>query len=99
MADDRARPRVSVRSINCSSCGATVAVRTFGHAVNVVCQSCGSILDARDPGVTILQQFKEAMRFEPGIPLGTRGTVAGIKYEVVGFQVREITADGRPYRW
>lgn len=98
MADDRARA-VSVRSINCPSCGAVVEVRTFGHAVNVVCQSCGSILDARDAGVSILQQFKEALRFEPLIPLGTRGKLYGIDYEVVGFQVREIIVDGTSYRW
>src|SRR5262249_41150076 len=68
-------------------------------AVSVVCQSCGSVLDAQDPGVRILQQFNEAMRVQPGIPLGTRGKILGIEYEVVGFQVREIKVDGTAYRW
>src|SRR6185295_4120566 len=77
MADAQGRPAVSVRSVNCPNCGAATAVRTFGHAVNVVCQSCGSILDAKDPGVTILQEYKKAVRYEPLIPLGTRGTLPG----------------------
>src|SRR5262249_62170888 len=71
----------------------------FGHAVNVACPSCGSILDARDAGVAILQQFAKAVRFDPLIPLGPRGTIAGASYEVVGFQVRGIDVDGTEYRW
>jgi ribosomal protein S27E len=99
VADAQRRPPVSVRSVNCPNCGAATAVRTFGHAVNVVCQSCGSILDAANPGVTILQKFTEAVREEPLIPLGTRGKLLGIDCEVVGFQVRQITVDGVAYRW
>jgi ribosomal protein S27E len=90
---------VSVRSVNCPNCGAATAIRTFGHAVNVVCQSCGSILDAANPGVTILQRFTEAVREEPLIPLGTRGKLLDIECEVVGFQVRQIVVDDVAYRW
>jgi ribosomal protein S27E len=93
------RPPVSVRSVNCPNCGAATAVRTFGHAVNVVCQSCRSILDATNPGVTILQRYTEAMKEEPLIPLGTRGKLLETEYEVVGFQVRQIVVDGVSYQW
>jgi hypothetical protein len=100
MADPAgARPAVAIRSINCPSCGAVVAVRLFGHAVNVVCQSCHTLLDARNEGVAILQRYTDAVRFQPGIPLGSRGTLRGTKYEVVGFQVRQVTVDGDDYRW
>ena len=99
MAEAQGRRPVSVRSINCPNCGAATAVRTFGHAVNVVCQSCGSILDATNPGVTILQRYTEAIREEPLIPLGTRGKLFDIECEVVGFQVRQITVDDVAYRW
>jgi ribosomal protein S27E len=95
------RPAVSVRSVNCPNCGAATTVRTFGHAVNVVCMSCRSILDAKDAGVTILQKYRDAVPQEPLIPLGTRGTLPGetIQREVVGFQVREIVVDGTAYQW
>jgi ribosomal protein S27E len=109
MTDGQGRPAVSVRSVNCPNCGAATAVRTFGHAVNVVCQSCQSILDAKDPGVAILQQYKEAVRYEPLIPLGTRGKILrttsasgperDADHEVVGFQVRQIVVDGVAYQW
>src|SRR5262249_16504232 len=103
MADAAARRTVSVRSVNCPNCGAATAVRTFGHAVNVVCQSRLSILDAKDPGVAIIQAYKTAMRYEPAIPLGSRGKLRvgakDILYEVVGFQVRQIMVDDTAYQW
>lgn len=109
MADGQGRPAVRVRSVNCPNCGAATAVRTFGHAVNVVCQSCQAILDAKDPGVAILQQYKEAVRYEPLVPLGARGKILkatsasgarrDVDYEVVGLQVRQIAVDGVAYQW
>jgi ribosomal protein S27E len=99
VAEEQRRRTVNVRSVNCPNCGAATAVRTFGHAVNVVCQSCHSILDAANPGVTILQQYTDALREEPLVPLGTRGTLLDIECEVVGFQVRQIVVDDVEYRW
>ncbi len=93
------RPPVPVRSLSCPACGAVTAVRLFGHAVNVVCQSCHTLLDAKDPGVSILQQYKDAIRYDPLIPLGTRGKLGDVVYEVVGFQVRQIEIDGVRYQW
>ena len=64
LVDDAGRHEAAGASqralVNCPNCGAATAVRTFGHAVNVVCQSCRSILDAANPGVTILQKYTEA---------------------------------------
>src|SRR5215831_8467483 len=94
-----ATPVVRARSLSCPSCGATVAVRSFGHAINVVCQSCRTLLDANDAGVKILQQFKDAVKFEPLIPLGTRGKIGNVPLEVIGFQIRQIEVDGTKYRW
>lgn len=88
-----------IRSLSCPNCGATVTIRSFGHAVNVVCGSCRSILDAQNPTVQVLQQFQAAMRYEPLIPLGTRGKLRGVVYEAVGFQRRSLEADGLTYTW
>jgi hypothetical protein len=92
-------PTVSVRSLSCSNCGATVIIRSFGQAVTVVCGSCHSILDAQDPKVQVLQRFQAAMKFTPLIPLGTRGKLRGTAYEVIGFQRRQIGSDGEIYAW
>jgi len=88
-----------VRSLNCPSCGATLTVRSFSHAVTIVCDSCHSILDAQDPRLQVLQKFEAATRDAPLIPLGARGAIRGTQFEVIGFQRRTIQVDGTPYSW
>src|ERR1700740_2327757 len=77
------------KALNCPKCGAAIALRSFGQAETVVCGSCHSILDAKNPNLAILQQFEAATSFsKPLIPLGTRGKLRGTDYEVIGFQRR-----------
>ena len=78
----------NVKSLNCPNCGGTVQVRGMGRALNVVCIQCLSVLDATTPSLRVLQQFQAAERYQPLIPLGTRGKMRGDPYEVIGFQVR-----------
>lgn len=92
-------PAVAVRSVTCPGCGGAVTIRSFGKAVNVVCGNCHSVLDAQDPQIKILQTFKDAIREDPLIPLGSRGKIRGVVYEVIGFQHRQIEADGQIYGW
>jgi hypothetical protein len=89
----------AVSSLSCSQCGAAIELRTLDQAQSVVCSSCGSILDARDPNLHLIQAFQARQKFTPQIPLGTRGTLKGEKWEAVGYQVRRITVDGTSYYW
>ncbi|MFL5582214.1 MAG: DUF4178 domain-containing protein [Gemmatimonadaceae bacterium] len=89
-----------LRALDCPQCGGPVTVRTFGHALNVTCPQCGSVLDATDPRVRVLQQSANRSReVTPKIPLGTRGAWRGHLWEVVGFQQRAITVEGTRYAW
>jgi hypothetical protein len=89
-----------VRSLNCPGCGASLTVRSFGHAVTVVCASCHSILDAQDPRLKVLEKFQAAEGEDPPrIPLGSRGVIRGTAYEVIGFERRTIRVEGIPYSW
>ena len=89
-----------VRSLNCPGCGASLTVRSFGNAITIVCASCHSVLDARDPKLKILQQFHASTSEDPPlIPLGARGSIRGVAYEVIGFQRRTIQVEGIPYSW
>jgi hypothetical protein len=89
-----------VKALNCPGCGAALTLRSFDNAVTIVCDSCHSILDAKDPNLQILQKFKVATgEHRPLIPLGTRGKIRGTDYEVIGFERRTIHVDGIPYSW
>lgn len=85
-----ATPKVvpKLAGLNCPNCGASVQLRTFGQAITVICPNCQSVLDAQDPNVAILQKAQSAKKVEPLIPLGSRGTFEGVKFEAIGFQVR-----------
>jgi len=93
-------PKPQAKALNCPKCGAAITLRCFGQAETVVCASCGSILDAKDPNLAILQQFEKlTSTVKPFIPLGTRGKLRGTDYEVIGFQRRHSTVEGISYYW
>ena len=66
-----------VKAINCPNCGAGVELRGMGQSVSAVCVQCLSIIDTKDPNLTILQTFESRQRIRPLIPLGTRGKLRG----------------------
>jgi len=88
-----------VKTLGCPNCGGSVTIRAAGVALNVVCESCGSVLDAASPGLDILQKFEEHRRIEPDIPLGSVGRFKGADYTALGFQIRTITVEGLDYSW
>ncbi len=89
-----------VKALNCPSCGASLTLRSFGNAVSLVCANCHSVLDAKDPALKVLQKFKAVEGEDsPLIPLGSRGSLQGTDYEVIGFQRRTIEVEGIHYSW
>jgi hypothetical protein len=93
-------PKPQAKGLNCPKCGAAITLRSFGQAITVVCGSCHSILDAKDPNLAILQQFEAITSVaKPLIPLGARGKLRGTDYEITGFQRRSAKVDGITYYW
>lgn len=99
MADETAPlqtpPAPAAKSVSCPSCGGTVTLRAAGYTVNVACEYCSSILDVTDPTVKLITQYNEAAA-ELDIPLGTRGTLRGVEWEVIGYLQR---SEGGSYPW
>jgi len=90
---------VRASALSCPSCGASITLHAEGWAVTVACVTCGSVLDALDPNLRILQRHAERITFTPKIPLGTRGTIGGVPYEAIGCQRVTITVEGVDYSW
>lgn len=78
----------TVRALTCPNCGGTIALRAAGTTVSLICEHCGSTLDATGPDLKILLAANEAMH-RPLIPLGTRGVLKGVTWEVVGYLERD----------
>ncbi len=95
----RAASVATAKSLICSNCGGTVALRGAAQATNAVCSSCLTILDATTPSLRILQQYASKLRYEPLIPLGSRGKFDNVNYEAIGFQVRRINVESESFFW
>jgi hypothetical protein len=55
--------------------------------VAVACQHCGSTLDVSRPDVALISRYNEAVA-PLTLPLGKRGTLNGVEWEVIGYLER-----------
>src|SRR5947208_1424234 len=88
-----------IKPLVCPNCGGTVNLQGSRLAVNAVCPSCATILDATTPTLKIIQKYKAKERFQPLIPFGARGRLHDVVWQMIGFQVRQISVEGVDYRW
>ena len=73
-------------AVDCPYCGTAVSLRAAGLTLSVACPRCGSGFANTDPRRRILWSTPGERRVQPRIPLGARGTLFGVCYEVIGFQ-------------
>lgn len=82
---------------DCPSCGGSVSIRALGQTVSVACRSCGSVIDATNENYQVISTASKNLKVEPLIPIGQRGKLHGVLWEVIGFMQR---CDGtRTYTW
>jgi Domain of unknown function (DUF4178) len=82
-----------VRAVTCPGCGGSVDVRAAGFSVTLVCQYCGSVLDVANPDVALIEKHNRAAA-QLAMPLGSRGSVRGTEFQVVGWMRRSIEGEG-----
>ncbi|MCX6546312.1 MAG: DUF4178 domain-containing protein [Acidobacteria bacterium] len=88
-----------VRALQCPKCAGRLEVRGLGQTTTIACGSCGSVVDISSDDLRVISTFNATLTRHPVIPLGTRGTLRGDPYEVIGFMCRAITVDGTDYEW
>lgn len=82
-----------LRVLACPHCGGSVSVRAAGISVSAVCGSCGSTIDVATPELRVIADAQARTR-TPTIAIGTRATLVGTEWEVIGFQERRAPAEG-----
>lgn len=87
-----------VRAFTCPNCGSTVTLLASGFSLVATCSSCRSIIDVNHPELKILSTYTANRKVEPWIPLGTKGTLFGTKFQVVGFMVRTDASGTYPWQ-
>jgi hypothetical protein len=87
--DGEVKPQEGGQALNCPQCGAVVTLRAAGQTQSAVCGSCGTLIDTANPIWRVLQQAQEKLQqFQPLIPIGARGELEGVTWEVIGLQRR-----------
>ena len=88
----------AVKKLDCPGCGASLPVRAPGLAARVVCAYCGAANDL-DAGAVTHSEAGVKPAYDPLIPLGTRGKLRGVEWQVIGAMVRSVRVDGVRYPW
>lgn len=94
-----ASPMVQSAALHCPNCGGSIQLRGFAHTLTAVCSFCGAQLDTSTPLFKILQTSQDWHLAKLPLPLGSRGKLDGVEWEVIGFQTRFIVVDGSTYKW
>lgn len=92
----------AVRSLQCPTCRAPLQLRDPGSVARVVCGYCGSELGASEHGGGIALAVLEAHNnppFKPTVPLGSIGTIRGMKWQTIGSMIRFVRSEGVDYPW
>ncbi len=96
---DETGKTLSGKSLSCPNCGVALEVKLDGSK-SVACGSCASLVDLTRSEDGKPAFTKQSQRFVSPIPLGTEGTVEGIKWQAVGFARRSgVDNDGERFSW
>jgi len=90
-------PAGTSKVIRCPTCGASITLRALGQSVMAACPACHTHLDVSQPEIRVIRKYQETTA-HLHVPLGTRGTIQGQKYEVIGaLQRSEDSYDWQEY--
>jgi len=95
-AEPPARAPGRPRTFACPNCGGPVTLRAVGQSITATCSQCSSLIDVANENLSVIRAAKSAMQ-QAEIPIGARGRLNGIDWEVVGYMRR---SDGPgDFRW
>lgn len=90
-------PRGKAKALDCPQCGAPIQLHSDA-ILTVACPSCGTVVDTDDTRA-IAQAAAEMAREKPALPLGAKGSLGGIEWEIIGFMRRRTVFEGTAYAW
>jgi hypothetical protein len=87
-----------LRAFDCPTCGA--AIELCSTAIQrVACTGCGSLLDAEDRRLNLVERAHNQLNITPTLAIGSKGRLRNVEYEVIGFLRRRTEIEGVPYHW
>lgn len=82
-----------VEQLTCVKCHGALTLRAKGFSTTLICPYCGAIYKASAKGIELEGVSANKSNIEPLIPLGTRGKLHGVTWEVIGFMQRRSSTN------
>ena len=86
---------ISARQVACPNCAGALTLQAPDETMRVGCPYCNSLLDCDKGNLEFLKTLKK--KVNPLIELGSRGTLYGTEFTVIGFMQRSVRYDIRYY--
>lgn len=98
MREDREKA-LAGRALACPYCGAAVEVK-LASTRSLSCAACASVIDVSGGVAGDLKHHQQGRRYESPIPLGSLGTIDGVRWQAVGFARRNgVDEDNERFTW
>ncbi len=97
VSDAERRKKVKGGSLSCTQCGGPLELRAPDQTKRIACSYCGALLDV-ERDFQVLETVGE-MPVKPLIPLGSKGRLKGVEWQLIGFMERSVPYEGVRYAW
>jgi ribosomal protein S27E len=91
-------PNIKARAFKCPHCAAPLTIHSPAIE-SLGCESCGSIIGVENENLKLLARAAQTVHEVPTLPLGSKGVLHGVDWEIIGFLKRRTTVDGVDYDW
>lgn len=90
--------RLKVEAFSCPNCTAPLTIHSIAIK-SIGCPGCGTLLGVENDKVQQLSKAAQKLRIQPWLPLGSKGRLADVDWEAIGFMRRFSRAGGEKYFW
>ncbi len=84
--------------VNCPNCAGSLQMKLPDQSLRITCPSCNALLDVREGDLVYLDSLGPK-KFDPVLPLGSKGNLFGKEFIVIGFLKRFVFHAGKSYPW
>ena len=79
----------NAKHFSCKHCKRQIAVKAYPFTRNVSCENCHTLYNISNGSLELIKSQGEHKKPLPDLPIGSFGTIEKIKYEVIGFSLKE----------
>ena len=90
--------KVKVSAFDCPHCGAPLTIHSDAIR-SLTCPSCSSLIGLENQKLQLLAKALVKLRITPWLPIGSKGRLKDVDWEIIGFLQRSMQADGQLWTW